>query len=42
MSKKNKTTSLNVRLTKEDALRIKLQAEIKGKTVSELVRELGS
>lgn len=43
MSKKNiRSTSLNVRLTKEESLRLKLQAVVKGKTVSQLIRDLGA
>lgn len=40
MSNRKRNEHLNVRLTKEENLRLKLKAEVQQKSVSELVREL--
>lgn len=40
--KKIRDKSLNVRLNKEEILRLKLQAAVNGTSVSQLIRNLGA
>ena len=40
MVRRNRDINLAVRINKEEQLRLKLRAEVEGKSISELVREL--
>jgi len=40
MAKRNRNINLAVRLTKVEKLRLQLKAQVEGKSISQLVREL--